>query len=91
MKYQSNIYTGPRHAFYSSSSVESEKTLYKNDKNDKKHKSTNFYKKNDTNEIVEITAVFSTEKFPDPDDCPYYFDDKVYLGVVDKWVKNKRI
>ena len=35
MKYQSNIYTGPWHAFYSSSSVESEKTLYKNDKNDK--------------------------------------------------------
>ena len=60
MKYQSNIYTGPWHAFYSSSSVESEKLLYINDK---KHKSTNFYKKNDTNEIVEITAVFSTEKF----------------------------
>lgn len=85
MKYQSNIYTGPWHAFYSSSSVGMEKKLYKNDK------CTNFYKKNDTNEIVEITAVFSTEKFPDPDDCPYYFDDKVYLGVVDKWVKNKRI
>lgn len=84
MKSSFKLYNGPWHAFYSKKSVNMENEMYSRHK---KKRTTNFYKKNATNEIVEITSVFSTEKFPNPDDCPYYFDDKVYLGIVDKWVK----
>ena len=40
-----------------------------------------------TNKEIEITSVFSTEKYPNYNDCPYYFEDKVYLGIVNSWVR----
>ena len=78
------IYNGPWHAFYSANSIQN-----KIDKNDKIH--INFYKKKDSKQLVKITSVFRTDKFPNFQDCPYYFDDKVYLGLVDKWIKKVNI
>tara|TARA_Y100000741_G_scaffold287989_1_gene228001 strand:- start:95 stop:358 length:264 start_codon:yes stop_codon:yes gene_type:complete len=84
MESQFKPYNGPWHAFYSQKSVNMENEVFSRHK---KKNSTYFYKKNATNEIIEITSVFSTEKFANPDNCPYYFDDKVYLGIVDKFVR----
>ena len=85
MKYSNDfIYNGPWHAFYSAKSIQNKYDL----KTDKKEKIyTNFYKKKDSNQLVETTSVFRTDKYPNFQDCPYYFDDKVYLGIVDKWKK----
>jgi hypothetical protein len=48
---------------------------------------TNFYKLKDTDEIVEVTSVFRTNIYPTAESCSLNFDDKVYLGIVDKWIK----
>ena len=48
---------------------------------------TNMYKLKKSDELVESTAVFSVENNADFKDCPYYFKDKIYLGIVDKWMK----
>ena len=48
---------------------------------------TNLYKLKDTNEIVEVTSIFSTNKNPTSHDCNMNFSDKKYLGIVDKWIK----
>ena len=84
-----SYYQGPWHAFYSRKSIQMEREMFTRHKKNITY--TNLYKKKDSKEIIELTAAFSTEKYPNPDDCPYYFDDKVYLGVVDKWVSNKTI
>lgn len=76
------IYNGPWYAFYSAKSFKHKYIL-----NNKKIIHTNFYKKKDSNELVEVTSVFRTDKYINFKDCPYYFDDKVYLGIVDKWIK----
>lgn len=84
MKHKTDFYYGgPWHAFYSAKSLKHKYIL----RNNKKKIHTNFYKKQDSNQLVEITSVFETDKFSNFQDCPYYFDDKVYLGVVDKWIK----
>ena len=82
-------YKGPWHAFYSSTAIKNKKGVSYTGELKKNNKEiyTNFYKKKDSNEIVEITSVFSTEDYPDYNDCEYYFKDKVYLGIVEKWVK----
>lgn len=48
---------------------------------------TNIYKLKNSDKFVESTAVFSFEKYSDFKDCPYDFEDKEYLGIVDKWIK----
>ena len=84
-------YKGPWHAFYSFTSIKNKKqNLYTEEElKEKNYREiyTNFYKKKDSNEIVEITSVFSTEDYPDYNDCEYYFKDKVYLGIVEKWIR----
>ena len=84
-------YKGPWHSFYSATCIERLENYYYTDE-EKKQKNyidihTNFYRKKDSDEEVEITAIFSIEKFPNYMDCEYYFDDKIYLGIVDKWLK----
>ena len=52
MKYSNDfIYNGPWHAFYSAKSIQNKYDL----KTDKKEKIyTNFYKKKDSNQLVEV-------------------------------------
>ena len=83
------------HAFYSAKSIEQSKKYYYTEEEKKqmdyKKIHTNFYKKKDSDEVVEITAVFKTGKYQNYMDCNYYFDDKIYLGIVDKWLKTGRV
>lgn len=91
MENTNTFYKGPWHAFYSTKSIKSSKKHHysKEEKKQMNYKKiyTNFYKNYQTNKELEITAVFSTEKYPNYNDCPYYFEDKVYLGIVNDWVR----
>lgn len=91
MENPKEYYNGPWHAFYSANSIKSSKN-YSYTEEEKKQKNykniyTNFYRNNNTGKTIEITSVFSTEKYPNYNDCPYYFEDKVYLGIVNDWVR----
>lgn len=91
MENKEAYYNGPWHAFYSTKSIKSSKKQHysKEEKKQMNHKKiyTNFYRNNQSGKEIEITAVFSTEKFPNYKDCPYYFEDRVYLGIVNDWVR----
>ena len=90
MRNEDTFYKGPWHAFYSAISIESSKKISYTEQHKKNKRNkiyTNFYKNNDTGKEIEITSVYSTEKYPNYNDCPYYFEDKVYLGIVDSWVR----
>lgn len=91
MENEEAYYKGPWHAFYSAKSIKySKKYSYtEKEKKEKKYKKiyTNFYRNNHSGKEIEITSVYSTEKYPNYNDCPYYFEDKIYLGIVNKWVR----
>lgn len=91
MQKTKQYYDGPWHAFYSAKSIiSSKKHCYtEEEKKQKNYKNihTNFYRNNNTGKNVEITSVFSIEKYPNYNDCPYYFEDKIYLGIVDSWIR----
>lgn len=79
------------HAFYSVRSIKCSE-IYSYTEEQKKQMNyktiyTNFYKNNHTDKTIEITAVFSIEKYPNYKDCPYYFEDKIYLGIVNDWIR----
>lgn len=84
-------YKGPWHAFYSTKSIKSSKNIHilkkKKKKKIIKKIYTNFYRNNHNGKEIEITSVFSTKKYPNYQDCPYYFEDKIYLGIVNDWVR----
>tara|TARA_B000000475_G_C15820064_1_gene375331 strand:- start:264 stop:557 length:294 start_codon:yes stop_codon:yes gene_type:complete len=90
MENKDTYYKGSWHAFYSATSIESTKNDFYTEE-EKKHKKrkvyTNFYKNNKTGKEIEITSVYSTEKYPNYKDCPYYFEDKIYLGIVNNWAR----
>jgi len=91
MKNEDTYYKGPWHAFYSATSIESSKkhSYTEEQKKQMNYKDiyTNFYKNNDTGKEIEITSIYSTEKYPNYKDCCYYFEDKIYLGIVNDWVR----
>ena len=37
------------------------------------------------NSIIETTSVFDTNLYPMENNCPIIYDDKVYLGIVEKF------
>lgn len=82
---KTEFYNGPWHAFYSPTQHKYSKE-YKNISNKNRIIYTNFYRLKDSNETVEISSVYNIEKYPNPNDCPFYFNDKIYLGIVDKWI-----
>jgi len=43
------------------------------------------YKKLDGT-IVETTEVILLDIYPLPEDCNQYFNDRLYLGIVDKYI-----
>ena len=79
------------HAFYSAKSIKSAKkhSYTEEEKKQKNYKKihTNFYRNNHSGKEIEITSVFSTKKYLNYQDCPYYFEDKIYLGIVNDWVR----
>ncbi len=81
---------GPWHAFYSATSIKLSKQYcyIKDEEKQKKYKNvhTNFYINKNTGKTIEISAVYRTKIYPNYNNCPYYFKDKVYLGIVDEWV-----
>ena len=91
MKKNREYYGGPWHAFYSAKSIKSsKKNCYtEEEKKQKNYKNihTNIYRNNHSGKEIEITSVFSTKKYPNYQDCPYYFEDKNYLGIVNDWVR----
>jgi hypothetical protein len=91
MENPKEYYKGPWHAFYSIKSIKSSKnhSYTKEEKKQKNYKNihTNFYRNNHSGKTIEITSVYSTEKYPNYNDCPYYFEDKIYLGIVNDWVR----
>ena len=39
---------------------------------------------NTNNQLIETTSVFDINEYPDHYNCPLIYDDKIYLGVVEK-------
>lgn len=77
------------HAFFSKKQLNILKMIPKlNFKNNNKITTlTNFYKLKNKNELVEITDVYDIIDFPTIKSCNIMFDDSIYLGIVDKWIK----
>ena len=77
------------HAFFSKKQLNILKMIPKlNFKNNNKIiKLINFYKLKNKNELVEITDVYDIIDFPTIKSCNIMFDDSIYLGIVDKWIK----
>tara|TARA_B100000927_G_C16118379_1_gene330117 strand:- start:117 stop:380 length:264 start_codon:yes stop_codon:yes gene_type:complete len=77
------------HAFFSKKQLNILKMIpslnFKN--NNKITTLTNFYKLKNKNELVETTVVYDIIDFPTIKSCNIMFDDSIYLGIVDKWIK----
>ena len=41
--------------------------------------------------VLETTHVFDTDKYPIEKQCSLIYDDKIYLGIVDKWYSSGEI
>ena len=78
---------GEWHAFYSKKAINFKKISH-----EKKNTTlTNFYRLKGTNELVEVTCALSVEDYPDANLCPYYWEDRKYVGIVDAWVRIGRV
>lgn len=76
------------HAFYSKQQEDVKIRIESNNKANTGIKTiTNLYKLKDSDELVEITMVFSTSDYPNYKSCPINFKDTKYLGIVSEWVR----